>query len=99
MGVQYYDGETVKSAIGGMLSPIGFFQFLVVPFASDTSIQFLRILAFETPETTYYKVPFEGFWGLIHLLFWCGWINHQCRDIQCNSDGAAGWRLYLQRRR
>ncbi len=75
MGVQYYDGETVKTAIGGMLSPIGFFQFLVVPFASDTSLQYLRIMAFETPETSYYKVPFEGFWGLIHLLFWCAWIN------------------------
>jgi membrane-associated protease RseP (regulator of RpoE activity) len=75
MGVQYYDGETVKTAIGGMLSPIGFFQFLVVPFASDTGLQYLRIMAFETPETSYYKVPFEGFWGLIHLLFWCAWIN------------------------
>jgi membrane-associated protease RseP (regulator of RpoE activity) len=75
MGVQYYDGEMVKSAIGGMLSPVGFFQFLVVPFASDTGIRFLRILAFETPDTTYYKVPFAGFWGVIHLLFWCGWIN------------------------
>ncbi len=75
MGVQYYDGDTIKSTIGGMLSPVGFFQFLVVPFANDTNIQFLRILAFETPDTTYYKVPFDGFWGLIHLLFWCGWIN------------------------
>ncbi|MDO9550161.1 MAG: site-2 protease family protein [Methanoregula sp.] len=75
LGVQYYDGETVKTAIGGMLSPIGFFQFLVVPFASDTGLQYLRIMAFETPETSYYKVPFEGFWGLIHLLFWCAWIN------------------------
>ncbi|MFA6226173.1 MAG: site-2 protease family protein [Methanoregula sp.] len=75
MWVQYYDGESVKSTIGGMLSPIGFFQFLVVPFASHSGIQFLRILAFETPDTTYYKVPFDGFWGVIHLLFWCGWIN------------------------
>jgi len=75
MGVQYYDGERVKSTIGDMLSPIGFFQFLIVPFANDSGIQFLRILAFETPDTSYYKVPFEGFWGVIHLLFWCGWIN------------------------
>ena len=39
------------------------------------AVQFLRILAFETPDTTYYQVPFEGFWGVIHLLFWCAWIN------------------------
>jgi len=75
MGVEYYDGTAVLSVIHGMLSPIGFFQFLIVPFANDSGIQFLRILAFETPDTTYYLVPFEGYWGVVHLLFWCGWIN------------------------
>jgi membrane-associated protease RseP (regulator of RpoE activity) len=75
MGVEYYDGSAVMGVIQGMLSPIGFFQFLIVPFASDSGVQFLRILAFETPDTTYYQIPFEGFWGVIHLLFWCAWIN------------------------
>jgi membrane-associated protease RseP (regulator of RpoE activity) len=75
MGVEYYDGSAVMGVITGMLSPVGFFQFLIVPFASDSGVQFLRILAFETPDTTYYQVPFEGFWGVIHLLFWCAWIN------------------------
>jgi len=75
MGVEYYDGATVMSVIQGMLSPIGFFQFLIVPFANDSGVQFLRILAFETPDTIYYQVPFEGFWGVVHLLFWCAWIN------------------------
>ena len=75
MGVQYYDGATIKTAIGGMLSPFGFFKFLIVPFASDTSIQYLRILAFDSVETSHYQVPFYGFWDLIHLLFWCAWIN------------------------
>jgi membrane-associated protease RseP (regulator of RpoE activity) len=75
MGVEYYDGAAVMSVIQGMLSPIGFFQFLIVPFANDSGIQFLRILAFETPDTIYYLVPFEGFWGVVHLLFWCAWIN------------------------
>jgi membrane-associated protease RseP (regulator of RpoE activity) len=75
MGVEYYDGATVMSVIQGMLSPIGFFQFLIVPFANDSGVQFLRILAFETPDTIYYQVPFEGFWGIVHLLFWCAWIN------------------------
>jgi hypothetical protein len=75
MGVEYYDGAAVMSVIQGMLSPLGFFQFLIVPFANDSGVQFLRILAFETPDTIYYQVPFEGFWGVIHLLFWCAWIN------------------------
>jgi membrane-associated protease RseP (regulator of RpoE activity) len=75
MGVEYYDGTTVKSVIQGMLSPLGFFQFLIIPFATDSGSQYLRILAFDTPDTTYYHVPFEGYWGFMHLLFWCGWIN------------------------
>ncbi len=75
MGVEYYDGTAVMAVIRGLLSPVGFFQFLIIPFASDNGVQFLRILAFETPDTTYYSVPFEGFWGVVHLLFWCGWIN------------------------
>ncbi len=75
MGVEYYDGTAVMAVVRGLLSPVGFFQFLIIPFASDNGVQFLRILAFETPDTTYYSVPFEGFWGVVHLLFWCGWIN------------------------
>jgi len=75
MGIEYYDSALVKGAIGSMLSPIGFFQFLVIPFSSDTGAQYLRIMAFDMPETDYYQAPFEGFWGVIHLLFWCGWIN------------------------
>jgi membrane-associated protease RseP (regulator of RpoE activity) len=75
MGIEYYDSALVKGAIGSMLSPLGFFQFLVIPFSSDTGAQYLRIMAFDMPETDYYQVPFEGFWGVIHLLFWCGWIN------------------------
>ncbi|MFA5347163.1 MAG: site-2 protease family protein [Methanoregula sp.] len=75
MGVEYYDGTAVMAVVQGLLSPIGFFQFLIIPFANDTGIQFLRILAFETPDTTYYSVPFEGFWGVMHLLFWSAWIN------------------------
>jgi len=75
MGVEYYDGNAVMGVVNGMLSPIGFFQFLIVPFANDSGVQFLRILAFDTPDTTYYQVPFESFWGVVHLLFWCAWIN------------------------
>jgi membrane-associated protease RseP (regulator of RpoE activity) len=75
MGVEYYDGTAVMAVVQGMLSPLGFFQFLIIPFANDSGVQFLRILAFETPDVVYYQVPFEGFWGIIHLLFWCAWIN------------------------
>jgi membrane-associated protease RseP (regulator of RpoE activity) len=36
---------------------------------------YLRLLAFEAPEQAFYHVPFPGFWSLVHLLFWCAWIN------------------------
>ncbi|MFA5331418.1 MAG: site-2 protease family protein [Methanoregula sp.] len=75
MGVEYYDGAAVKNVIGSMISPIGFFEFLVVPFASSNGMQYLRIIAFDSPDTSYYQVPFAGFWDVIHLLFWCAWIN------------------------
>ena len=75
MGVQYYDGATIQQAIRGMLSPLGFLQFLVIPFDTSANAQFLRILAFDSPDEQYYQVPFDGFWGVVHLLFWCGWIN------------------------
>ena len=75
MGVQYYDGTSIQQAIGGMLSPLGFLQFLVIPFDTSANAQFLRILAFDSTDEQYYHVPFDGFWGVVHLLFWCGWIN------------------------
>ena len=75
MGVEYYDGSAVMAVVRGLLSPTGFFQFLIIPFTNDSGVQFLRILAFDSPDTTYYSVPFEGFWGVMHLLFWCAWIN------------------------
>ena len=75
MGVEYYDGSSIKSVVGSMLSPIGFIQFLVIPFTNDSGSRFLRILAFDTPDTGYYQAPFFGFWEIIHLLFWCAWIN------------------------
>jgi len=75
MGVQYYDGAAIKQAIGSMLSPFGVLQFLIIPFDTSTNAQFLRVLAFDSPDEQYYEVPFDGYWGVIHLLFWCGWIN------------------------
>jgi membrane-associated protease RseP (regulator of RpoE activity) len=75
MGIQYYDGVAIGQSIAGMLSPLGFLQFLVIPFDTSANAQFLRILAFDSPDEQYYQVPFEGFWGVVHLLFWCGWIN------------------------
>ncbi|MEM2123841.1 MAG: site-2 protease family protein [Methanolinea sp.] len=75
MGISYYDGALVKQAVRESLSLPGLIGFLTIPFDPGTAGRVLRVLAFETPETGYYEEPFPMFWGIIHLLFWCAWIN------------------------
>jgi membrane-associated protease RseP (regulator of RpoE activity) len=75
MGVEYYDAPALVSAVKESFNPIGLLRYLVLPFDRSEEGQFLRILGFETTDTQYYTAPFPGFWGLIHLLFWSGWIS------------------------
>jgi len=61
-------------------------QFMMSVFAKSGSVfderihivpgtEFLRVIPYDSVENTYLQVPFDGFWSLIHLLFWLGWIN------------------------
>ena len=75
MGISYYDGAIVKESVRQSLSLPGLFRFLTIPFDPTAAGQAFRVLAFETPETRFYEEPFPGFWGLVHILFWCAWIN------------------------
>jgi len=75
MGISYYDAPAVVQQIQGLGNPIGILRLLTVPFDTTAGGQFLRILAFDSPEEQYYQVPFAQFWELVHLFFWVGWIN------------------------
>lgn len=75
MGVFYYNGQGIIDTVRSMYSPIGVFMLLSVPFNPTMEGQYLRILGFDVPDTGYYQVPFPGYWSLIHLLFWSGFIN------------------------
>lgn len=75
MGVYYFQPEVLTSDPLSLLSPLGLLHLLVTPFDTSASGQYFKILAFESPLTDSYQVPFNQYWGLIHLLFWCGWIN------------------------
>ncbi|MDD3091196.1 MAG: site-2 protease family protein, partial [Methanoregulaceae archaeon] len=65
----------VLDVIGESLSPIGYLRLITIPFDMSLGGQMLRIVAFDTPDMQFYETPFPFFWGTIHLLFWCGWIN------------------------
>jgi len=75
MGVYYHDREVVIKAAQNLFSPIGILYLLVLPFNQDAQSEQLRILAFDSPNLEYYETPFPGFWQIIHILFWAGFIN------------------------
>ncbi len=75
MGITYYDPALVLDGIGTSISPVGFLRFVTVPFDIAGTGNPFRILAFDTAAQQFYTVPFAGFFGIIHFLFWCGWIN------------------------
>jgi membrane-associated protease RseP (regulator of RpoE activity) len=75
MGIAYYDSALVLDTISQSISPVGFLRFMTVPFDFAGMANPLRILALQTQETQFYFIPFAGFWGIIHFLFWSGWIN------------------------
>jgi membrane-associated protease RseP (regulator of RpoE activity) len=75
MGVYYHNGENVIQAAQSLFSPIGILYLLVLPFNQDAQSEQLRILGFDSPNLEYYETPFPGFWQIIHILFWAGFIN------------------------
>jgi membrane-associated protease RseP (regulator of RpoE activity) len=75
MGITYYDPALILDGIGNSISPLGLLRFLTVPFDFTGSENPFRILAFDTAAQQFYTIPFAGFFGVIHFLFWCGWIN------------------------
>jgi hypothetical protein len=72
MGVSYYQGKEVLGTVNRLAQPVGFLYLMLIPFDVTGP---LRLLAFESPEQVFFQVPFTGFWGLTHVLFWCAWIN------------------------
>jgi membrane-associated protease RseP (regulator of RpoE activity) len=76
MGIYYYPGELVIHQIQNTLrSPIGILYYLVLPITIPDNTAYERMLVIDTVDTAYYQVPFPLFWGLVHLVFWTGWIN------------------------
>ncbi len=75
MGIMYYDSERVVTVFGNLASPEGMLYLLIAPLNIVPGADFLRVIPYDSVENTYLQVPFDGFWPMIHLLFWVGWIN------------------------
>lgn len=82
MGVVYANPESVTSALHAWTHPssplealLSALQFIVLPFSSITGNSVLSILVVDTPDPAFLSEPFPLFWEVIHLLYWCAWVN------------------------
>jgi membrane-associated protease RseP (regulator of RpoE activity) len=75
MGISYYDSDRVVTVFENLLSAEGMLYLLIAPLNIVPGAEFLRVIPYDSVENTYLHVPFDGFWEVIHLLFWIGWIN------------------------
>jgi membrane-associated protease RseP (regulator of RpoE activity) len=75
MGIEYYNGQAIQEYVAGSFNPIGILRYLILPFDTSSAGQALRIVGFPSSNTDYWVAPFWGFWGVVQLLFWSGWIN------------------------
>lgn len=76
VGIHYFPSKEISYQINEALkTPAGLLYLLTLPFDTSQLGLNLRMLAFDTVDMAYYRVPFPQFWTIVHLLFWCGWIN------------------------
>ncbi|MBP2132745.1 membrane-associated protease RseP (regulator of RpoE activity) [Methanomicrobium sp. W14] len=78
MGVYYYDATSVKNVYDKIIkSPLGPLLLVYVPINAvmeDDSLG-LGILAFDSPDSVAWQVPFIGFWTVVQVFFWMFWLN------------------------
>ncbi|MGC9435388.1 MAG: site-2 protease family protein [Methanomicrobiales archaeon] len=75
MGIYYYDAPMVRETFGRLATPLGLLQLLILPFDTSVSGQLLGVIAFDSDALVAWAEPFAGYWELVHLFFWCGWIS------------------------
>jgi membrane-associated protease RseP (regulator of RpoE activity) len=75
MGIEYYDAQGIEEYVDGSFNPVGILLYTVLPFYPTMSGYDLRVLAFPGGDTDLWQEPFWGFWGVVHFLFWSGFIN------------------------
>lgn len=82
MGVLYGNTRAVTDTLHALTHPstpgqalVSVLNFLVLPFSSISGSSSLSILVTDTPDPAFLSAPFEGFWEVVHVLYWCAWVN------------------------
>ena len=82
LGISFMEPETLTSAVDVLTHPKSlseaagsFMAFLILPFSSMMGADVLSFVAADTPDQAILAAPFFGYWSIVHLLFWCAWLN------------------------
>ncbi|RBQ25147.1 MAG: hypothetical protein ALMCE001_06400 [Methanocorpusculum sp. MCE] len=82
IGVSFSEPSVITNALHTLMypsSPAGaagsLLTFVALPFSSIAGSAALGFLIVDTPDPAILSAPFAGFWEIIHILYWCAWIN------------------------
>lgn len=82
IGISFAEPKAAVSALNALTHPTSFngavssfLTFIILPLSSMTGFDMFGFLVMDTPDPAIMSVPFNGFWEIIHLLYWCAWLN------------------------
>lgn len=82
IGVSFSEPSAITKTLDTLMhptSPLGaagsLLTFIVIPFSSIAGTDVLSFLIVDAPDPAILQSPFAGFWEIIHILFWCAWVN------------------------
>ncbi len=82
LGISFMEPESLMGAVDMLTHPQSLSEaagsvmaFLILPFSSMMGADVLGFVVADTPDSAILAAPFFGYWGVVHLLFWCAWLN------------------------
>lgn len=82
IGISFAEPSQIMNAVSRLMhpeSPMGAagsaIVFVALPFSSIAGMDMLGFIVADSPDPAILAAPFFGYWEIIHLLFWCAWLN------------------------